>query len=1050
MTEDLFARLTLYEIRNLPYHLGRAGRFADLHRLLALDAPDGRNAWLEAKERIGQIAGFLDDIRYARNLAGADTTAPYDGRLDAVSAARVLRYALMEASLSEAAENIPDVLFEALVENGIWPMERAIAMAGQIRQPSKRSLALARLGKYGNDPSTMYQEAIRASEDIADDVERAETIPDLANALPSELAGSVESTFSPDFVSKIDSLRYPQLQFVFARRFSNLNQEEEAHIRKLLSKIDDTGVVADGLMRFIGMSAEGISKNDKEYDYDMKPMKGKQLSETEVDLQKLQYVVARPHGWEELAAAFTGMLIASKWLIEDPVAAALRIIEKMPIVDVQLVFLARLAAASPSPEMVAETAMELVKRAKFPSYLTALALGNLVRFVPDEKIHAYVLSAVGIVLKHPRKGADRFLAGKVGERWESRTVLLARLVSRASRLVQDVVLPVCVEYSRFTELEEDDPKGHEFRMTFHRDVHRALLKATGDPEYEVSATIDLPNLDERARFDRARILCDIAAAMPDDTKRAIVSLALQVAEAGLGDGTELADTFTSLARQVGPSNQLAAATEAVRLLTIGATTSAPANAASGRWYNRPPDLDADARQHFYSTAVQLMPTVAGFDLAMKVADQSSDDLVLNAVLPGLPPEVLAELLHRTKKVAEDTRHSTLVVKIACELGGTHQVDVYDEAIEALLHTEEYSLPLGLFVDLLTAAPKNRIADVLHCAGAWRGISGEGASVDEWCEMYAVAGRASQSSTERASYLQRALEMSLHSFDLVRRNVLLIGAPLVDTRLAPLVDKVLRTLALRDRELAMAAIVAQSPDSVCRKYLRRLLWSIRLGLIWKRLTGKDKRESERRRILNLIEPTLTRRQVLWLMNAVRGHEFGYGRLQLLGDWRTALKLAQSRTDPKIPLSIMIDALPMMTPPEQGAARRLIVERVQGDERGNRLPRPAAIELVWKASTILPNEEWRGLAMKLLADVLNEPDDAERGEGMRLLKSFADRAPSLPPLLVWEAIASHFASRSRGGILSDLQILFCHLTVGQHQEFADNALAAVIDVNRWWPA
>ncbi|MCB8923966.1 MAG: hypothetical protein H6662_20490 [Ardenticatenaceae bacterium] len=56
------AQLTRYELRHLVAHLEQSGRIGDLHRLLALETGEQRNAWYEAKDAVGDLQGYLDDV----------------------------------------------------------------------------------------------------------------------------------------------------------------------------------------------------------------------------------------------------------------------------------------------------------------------------------------------------------------------------------------------------------------------------------------------------------------------------------------------------------------------------------------------------------------------------------------------------------------------------------------------------------------------------------------------------------------------------------------------------------------------------------------------------------------------------------------------------------------------------------------------------------------------------------------------------------------------------------------------------------------------------
>jgi len=116
------ARLSLYELRHLTKHLEAAGRLEDLHRLLRLERRVGEekseparaeNLWFMARERVGEIEGYVNDLaRAARLVQIADR--PYLDVAEArASVVLGIRYALMSTSLNSLARNLPPDLIEA-------------------------------------------------------------------------------------------------------------------------------------------------------------------------------------------------------------------------------------------------------------------------------------------------------------------------------------------------------------------------------------------------------------------------------------------------------------------------------------------------------------------------------------------------------------------------------------------------------------------------------------------------------------------------------------------------------------------------------------------------------------------------------------------------------------------------------------------------------------------------------------------------------------------------------------------------------------------------
>ena len=62
---------------HLTWHLEQAGREDELHGLLREETPAGRNGWFEARERLGQVAGYLADLaRAGERSIGRSGTGP--------------------------------------------------------------------------------------------------------------------------------------------------------------------------------------------------------------------------------------------------------------------------------------------------------------------------------------------------------------------------------------------------------------------------------------------------------------------------------------------------------------------------------------------------------------------------------------------------------------------------------------------------------------------------------------------------------------------------------------------------------------------------------------------------------------------------------------------------------------------------------------------------------------------------------------------------------------------------------------------------------------
>jgi hypothetical protein len=141
------SQVSSYGLEHLVGHLHRSGRWTDLHRLLALETDDGRNAWYEAKRL---DAGYVQDISIARR--SIDPTQ--------VTLAAEARYALIGASLHSRGGNSPPALLRALVASGVWSIDQGLNQVHRLIDPEDRARALVLLSEFGDSGcSVLIQEA---------------------------------------------------------------------------------------------------------------------------------------------------------------------------------------------------------------------------------------------------------------------------------------------------------------------------------------------------------------------------------------------------------------------------------------------------------------------------------------------------------------------------------------------------------------------------------------------------------------------------------------------------------------------------------------------------------------------------------------------------------------------------------------------------------------------------------------------------------------------------------------------------------------------------
>ncbi|MEI8408011.1 MULTISPECIES: hypothetical protein [unclassified Kribbella] len=122
-------------LRELVGCLVTAGRDEDLHRLLACEQPAGPgrhgvvNVWFDVHHRLGDVAGYLQDLEAAHQLARAATDADLAAGRAPSALGLELRYTVMKYCAEAAGEPVSDELAVMLAESGLWEVTRAVSNA---------------------------------------------------------------------------------------------------------------------------------------------------------------------------------------------------------------------------------------------------------------------------------------------------------------------------------------------------------------------------------------------------------------------------------------------------------------------------------------------------------------------------------------------------------------------------------------------------------------------------------------------------------------------------------------------------------------------------------------------------------------------------------------------------------------------------------------------------------------------------------------------------------------------------------------------------------
>nr|WP_242056970.1 NB-ARC domain-containing protein [Planktothrix sp. FACHB-1355] len=188
-----------YIHQRLVWHLEQAQWTEEIHQLLRETAANGRNGWYEARERLGQTAGYISDISRIWEIVDANQTPT----------SKIIgwqcRYALIVASLNSLAKNIPPALLVALVRKQVWTPEQGLAYALQIPEPQQKVTALTELAEIENCLSVILKEkalqsALKAAQAIEDERYRADALSAIAPKLPE--------TFLPEALKAAQAFEY--------------------------------------------------------------------------------------------------------------------------------------------------------------------------------------------------------------------------------------------------------------------------------------------------------------------------------------------------------------------------------------------------------------------------------------------------------------------------------------------------------------------------------------------------------------------------------------------------------------------------------------------------------------------------------------------------------------------------------------------------------------------------------------------------------------------------------------------------------------------------
>jgi hypothetical protein len=211
----------------LVWHMRQAGWVAEVHALLREETAAGHNAWFEARHRLGQVDGYLEDVRRGWDMA-RQSASPFAAQ-GGLEIGLQIRYALTLATLNNLAASIPPELLDALVKYQLWPPEQGLAHARQKPNPFQKSLALSALVKYlpATQQEVVLAEGLSAARRAAGAQEQAQALAALAPHLSPPLLDEALATARQFSQEDGGSLAAPALS-ALATRLAQVGRSDEA------------------------------------------------------------------------------------------------------------------------------------------------------------------------------------------------------------------------------------------------------------------------------------------------------------------------------------------------------------------------------------------------------------------------------------------------------------------------------------------------------------------------------------------------------------------------------------------------------------------------------------------------------------------------------------------------------------------------------------------------------------------------------------------------------------------------------------------------------
>lgn len=997
-----FSALSDYDRRNLLHHLIAADQATHLHTLLAWDGAGGGNAWYELRRGHDEINALVADLVLAKRsaLQQGDATIPL-----------AIRYALMAASISSQAGAVGPELLDAMVQAQVLSLEHALAIAREIPDPAQRAVGLALLSRHPDAPEGLVTEALCARDRVVDggpSSSRMEADARLLHILPVSVpAPKLATQPSRDFIGHV---RRPPLRKMFARRFLEMPPGEHPTVAKIFKHADP--VAAAELLALIGLEPQQQRLPLRQIRSIIQKIRLK-VSQTRTawELDRLQGVVDRPPGAEEVVAALIGLIEADVPVLHNTEQLALEAIRRIGDRDDRLLFLSTLARAVHDPAPIVAEARSQLEADTDSTYAAAVAAVSISPRMPRGEQSKFLMKAVGITLSYRLAEADRFRLQAFGEETQHRTVLLARALTHYLGFEQ-IILSICAEHCGVDEDSDVVGNRDAFAGWLLQAVKAKMSQAVGEA---VEDPGPWRGIDWLTPLERGRNLAAVLACVsrPEQRER------LRAEYARLTAALQDRPTVTSFAATL------------ATLLPRG----------EGLGLLRDLSARAPDRKVLADAIASLAPDSEGLELL----DSLDPDVVTLELLQKLPLTSLLQLKGRAD--AHAIHRNELLTNIAIAAFRCHRQDLFEDAIRRLSGAEMYRETTGQFARIADAAPHGygprleALAASLRIPDKWDRVEQARSIASERAQMWAALVRRNDLA-DRDEMVRRCLRALRQTFDFVRAKTLRLVAPALTAAHLRDADRVVGSMEKGDSKLeALVALVRHAPDAIAERYTGRLF----RYLILRRIIGKGSGWLVAG-AAHALMPRLGIRRLRLLERVMRG-AMGSNELRIetrlaeLGCWQEALertRASYSRTPDDY-----IGILPYVP---VGERANVLDELLALRTRKVKLGHCAALR------PYMEEQRWVEMVLDCVRDSLTNDDArAFNSDKPQLLGAGAEELLRTMPFdRLWGLVTElGLDDRSRAALLQDISIILPALSANGSLNDLTGIRRAVEDVVRWWP-